>query len=238
MCSERRVLVVMPAYNEAASVGDMVAKVRAATGGLPVLVVNDESDDDTAREARNAGAVVLDLPCRLGAWLATQAGLRYAVRMGYDAVVTCDADGQHRPEDIGRLLEAFDRGEMDVLIGCCVERGSRLRRIAWALFRALSGISLADLTSGFRVYGARSMKLLASPRASLMDYQDMGVLLLLRACRMRVAECGVDMRPRCGGEKSRIFSSWFKVLEYMLLTMITILVRPGCRKTGRDHADI
>ena len=235
MCREAKTLVVMPAYSEQASVARVVRRVRSTTG-LPVLVVDDCSNDATASEAERAGAVVLRLPCRLGAWLATQAGMRYAVSYGYERVVTCDADGQHDPNDIAALLNGL--GEADVVVGCCVGRGSRLRHAAWSLFRTLSRISLDDLTSGFRAYNARSIKLLASPKASLIDYQDMGVLLLLRDCGQRVVERQVSMCARRDGSKSRIFSSWYRVGEYMLLTIITILVKPGCGRRRRFNDDI
>ena len=235
--SIKRTLVIMPAHNEERSVSRVVRDVRSTTG-LPVLVVNDGSMDDTSAEARSGGACVLELPCRLGAWLATQAGMRYAMAQGYDHVVTCDADGQHGAKDIQRLLNKLDGGKADVIVGCCTERGSRMRRVAWSLFRTMSRISLDDLTSGFRAYSARSVKVLASPMASLIDYQDMGILLLLRDCGLTVAECEVSMCPRRDGEKSRIFSSWFRVGEYMLLTIITILVKPGCRRRKRWNDDV
>lgn len=235
MCLEAKTLVIMPAYREEASVSHVVRRVLETTG-LPVLVVDDCSCDATATKAEKAGAIVLRLPCRLGAWLATQAGMRYAVSNGYERVVTCDADGQHDPKDIATLLEGLD--EADVVVGCCVGRGSRLRHTAWSLFRALSRISLDDLTSGFRAYSARSIKLLASPKASLIDYQDMGVLLLLRDCGQRVIERSVKMCARPDGSKSRIFSSWYRVGEYMLLTIITILVKPGCGRRRRFNADV
>lgn len=237
MSIKARTLVVMPARNEESTVARMVRQIRTETG-LPVLVVNDASCDSTCKEASEAGAVVLDLPCCLGAWLATQAGMRYALANGFDQVVTCDADGQHVARDIAALLDELDKGEADVVVGCCTERGSRLRHVAWQMFRTLSRISLDDLTSGFRAYGMRSVKILASPMASLVDYQDMGILLLLRDCGLCVVEREVCMCERFAGGKSRIFSSWYKVGEYMLLTIITILVKPGCRRRKRWHADI
>ena len=235
--SIKRTLVIMPAHNEASSVAKVVREVRSATG-LPVLVVNDGSIDETSSEARSGGARVLELPYRLGAWLATQAGMRYAVEKGYNQVVTCDADGQHGAQDIKMLLRELDGAKADVIVGCCIERGSRLRHVAWSMFRTMSRISLDDLTSGFRAYSGKSVKVLASPMASLIDYQDMGILLLLRDCGLAVAECEVSMCPRRDGGKSRIFSSWFRVGEYMLLTIITILVKPGCRRRTRWNDDV
>jgi glycosyltransferase involved in cell wall biosynthesis len=98
-------LVMMPAYNEAESVGAIVAEVKAAVPGAGVLVINDGSTDRTAAHARRAGAVVLDLPINLGIGGAEQAGFRYAAQRGVDTVVRIDADGQHPASEIAKLLD-------------------------------------------------------------------------------------------------------------------------------------
>ena len=123
-------LTVIPARNEAATVAEIVRRVRAAVGG-DVLVVNDASDDETSARARQAGAVVLDLPLRLGAWGAAQAGLRYARRNHYAVALTLDADGQHHPEELPRLVAAWLASGANVAIGTFPQRLSRAKRLAW-----------------------------------------------------------------------------------------------------------
>ena len=216
-----RPLVVIPAKNEATTIARVVQNVLNE-GFADVLVVDDASDDDTGRVARAAGAVVLRATLPQGAWGAMQTGIRYGVRHSFTSVITLDADGQHRPDEITRLLQAARF--VDVVIGACPSRGSAARKFAWAFFRRLTGFSLEDLTSGFRLYNARACKLLAGQEATLIDYQDMGVLLLLRGAGMTFAEVEVQMNPRVSGA-SRIFYSWWAVARYMLETTVLCVAR-------------
>lgn len=220
-----RTLVVLPAHNEIDTIAALVRGARKALGHT-VLVVSDCSSDGTAASARVAGALVLELPTQLGAWGATQAGLRYAVLNGYTRVVTMDADGQHDPASLRPLLEA-SRAD-NVVIGMCPERLSVLKKIAWTWFRALTGLSMADLTSGLRVYGCDAIRLLASPKATLLDYQDVGVLMLLRQHRVAIVEVPVAMKARSAG-RSRVFGSWLLVARYMVQTTVLCLARVGHR---------
>lgn len=218
-----RLLVVIPALDEAASIADVVARVRAR-GDADVLVVDDGSRDGTARLAAQAGATVLQPPLRQGAWGAMQTGIRYAVREGYAAVVTMDADGQHEPGELDHLLEAAAAGGADVVIGACPARGSFMRHLAWRYFRLLTGFAFEDLTSGFRYYNRRACDVLAHGEATLLDYQDLGVLLLLHRAGLRVQEVPVAMNPRQFGA-SRVFYSWWSVGRYMAETTLLCLAR-------------
>ena len=214
-------LVVIPAMNESATIGAVVSGVIAA--GLPnVLVVDDQSTDDTAGCADAAGATVLRPVLRLGAWGAMQTGIRHALARGFDQVITMDADGQHEVAEIPALLS---RGtEADVVIGAHPQRASAARRVAWGWFRRLSGFGLEDLTSGFRLYNHAAMKVAASAEATLLDYQDIGVLLLLRRAGLRIVEVPVAMNLRQVGQ-SRIFNSWWTVFRYMAATTLLCLSR-------------
>lgn len=208
-----RLAVVLPAYNEAGNLVEVLARL----GRIPVdeiVVVDDMSSDATATVARAAGVTVLSMPFHFGAWTATQTGLRYAFRHGYDCVVTMDADGQHDPESIIALVEPIASGDAEVVIGACVSRASRQRRLVWRYLRWLSGLDIADLTSGFRAYSRRAIAVAASWPATSFDYQDVGLLLLLRRRGMRIIEREVAMSARRDG-KSRIFSSWFQVARYV-----------------------
>jgi glycosyltransferase involved in cell wall biosynthesis len=140
-------LAIIPARNEAATVADIVRRV-GAIGACDVLVVNDASSDDTAALARVAGATVIDLPFNLGAWGATQTGMRYAQRNGYRTVFTLDADGQHHPEQLPVLLAAQRQSRANVVIGTCAQRMSAAKRVAWRYFHLLTGLSVQDFTSG------------------------------------------------------------------------------------------
>jgi glycosyltransferase involved in cell wall biosynthesis len=220
-----RILIVIPARDEAATLGDLLVRLRDLPG-CRTIVASDQSTDATASLARAHGVQVLDIALQLGAWGVTQAGLRYAQRNGYEAVVTLDGDGQHDPAAVPRLIAEQRRTGADVLIGTCPQRLSRGRRLAWAWFRAITGLRIEDLTSGFRVYGPQAIRILASREATLLDYQDVGVLLLMRKYGLTLHETPVTMFPRCSG-RSKVFSSWLIVGYYMLQTTVICLARTG-----------
>ncbi len=221
-----RPLIVIPSRNEANTIGAVVQTVRDE-GYADVLVVDDGSTDDTGRIARESGAFVLRAPLPQGAWGAMQTGIRYAVRHNFTSVITMDADGQHLAHQISRLFKAA--AHADVVIGACTQRGSTARKFAWAFFRRITGFSLEDLTSGFRLYDARACKVLAGDEATLIDYQDLGVLLLLRNSGLTISEVDVEMAPRVDGI-SRIFYSWWAVLRYMLETTVLCLAKGAIRR--------
>lgn len=225
-----RRLVVIPAFNEADTVGGVVRAARMAAHA-DVLVINDGSTDATAQEARDAGARVLSPPVQLGAWGATQTGLRYAVRHGYRQVVSMDGDGQHDAANLPMLFAALDGVTADVVIGACEARLSPARRLAWGWFRLLSGLPVRDLTSGLRAYGPHAIEVLASARASLLEYQDLGVLMLATDHGLTLREVPATMSPRQSGV-SRIFSSWPTVARYMVATSVLCLARMG-KSRGR-----
>ena len=222
-------LAVIPARDEVATVAEVVRGVRKSLG-CRVLVVDDASTGGTAAAARAAGADTLMLPIGLGAWGACQAGIRYAARNGFAGVISLDADGQHQPELLPLLFEEHARSGANVVIGTCIERLSLPKRIAWQYLRLLTGLPLRDFTSGLRLYDCRAVEVLAAPEASLLDFQDVGVLMLLAGKGMRIVETPTLMQPRQEGH-SRVFASWAVVARYMFHTTILCISRldPGLR---------
>lgn len=214
-------VVVIPARNEAASVASVVRDVRAQVG-TEVIVVDDASSDDTGRLARAAGARVLHMPFRAGAWGATQAGMRYALGRGFRICMTLDADGQHPATALPAIASPVIRGDCDVTIGICPERGSRARCAARRVFRCITGLKLQDVTSGMRAYNTDAMRLLVGREAVMLDYQDVGVLLMLREAGMRAAEVKVRMDIRRNG-RSRVYDSWWTVAHYLMQTFVLSL---------------
>ncbi|WP_198942870.1 glycosyltransferase family 2 protein [Actinophytocola xanthii] len=205
-----RALIVVPAWNEQLTVGDTVREIRAATPDLPVLVVSDGSTDRTAHVAREAGAMVLELPFNLGVGGAMRAGFRYAVRHGYTAAVQVDADGQHDPNEVPRLLEKLD--EADIVIGARFSDGTDDYKVRgprkWAMvvlskvLSTLAKTKLTDATSGFKVTGGRALPVFAEhyPVEYLGDTVESLVIALRAGCR--VAQVPSRMRPRRGGTPS------------------------------------
>src|SRR4051812_22923871 len=165
----RRVLVVIPAWNERGSVGWVVRELREGYPEMDVLVVDDGSQDDTAAVAADAGATVCRLPFNLGVGGAMRTGYRYALRHDYDAVVQVDADGQHDASYLPVLLDALD--DADVVVGArfagtghYVARGPRrwAMRLLALVLSWLARRPLTDVTSGFRAVNRRGVELFAT----------------------------------------------------------------------------
>jgi glycosyltransferase involved in cell wall biosynthesis len=218
-------IVIIPAHNESQDIAYVIGEVQKYSN-FPVVVIDDASTDDTIKMAKQAGALVVPLAVQLGAWGATQTGLRYALKNDYSYAVTMDADGQHLAESLSALLQPIVNKEADVTIGSCTRRGSTMRKIAWTMIKQVSGLRLEDLTSGFRVYDRRAIRRLAAWQATLLEYQDVGVLAMLKASGIRIKDVEVNMLPRRHG-KSRVFYSWTTVFYYMSYTLLLSFTKRG-----------
>jgi glycosyltransferase involved in cell wall biosynthesis len=218
---DRSLAVIIPAYNEVPTIGRVIGEVMDRVAAR-VVVVDDASTDGTGDAARKAGATVLPLILQLGAWGAIRTGMLYAVKHDFDVVLTMDADGQHMAESIPPVLAPIRAGSADMVIGSYPERGSMARKLSWAFFRRFNMLDLQDLTSGLRAYNHAAISVLACDETSLLDYQDIGVLLHLKRQGIRIAEAPVVMSHRLAGH-SRVFSSWWTVGRYLALTMVLSL---------------
>ena len=218
-------IVIIPAHNESKDIAHVIGDIRKHSN-FPIVVVDDASTDDTIIKARQAGAVVVPLAVQLGAWGATQTGLRYAIKNDYAYAITMDADGQHLAESLPALLQPIIDKVADVTIGACTKRGSTMRKIAWTLMKRVSGLRLEDLTSGFRVYDRRAIRRLAAWQATLLEYQDVGVLAMLKSSGLRIKDVEVNMVPRRSGV-SRVFYSWTSVIYYMSYTLLLSFTKRG-----------
>ena len=220
-----RCVVIIPAHNESEDIAFVISEINKHSN-FPIVVIDDASTDDTIENAKKAGAIVVPLALQLGAWGATQTGLRYALKNDYAYAITMDADGQHLAESLPTLLQPIINQEADVTIGACTQRGSAMRKIAWNLMKKVSGLRLEDLTSGFRVYDRRAIRRLAAWQATLLEYQDVGVLAMLQASGIRIKDVEVNMLPRRHG-MSRIFYSWTSVFYYMSYTLLLSFTKRG-----------
>lgn len=211
-------MIVLPAHNEARALSRVLDEIQAETS-LEIIVVDDASVDATREVARQKGVKLLPLPFQLGAWGATQTGLRYARSKGVDYVVTMDSDGQHEAQYLREICAPIANPGTDVVIGSFVARGSTMRKIAWVILRRVCGLKISDITSGFRVYNKQAIEVLASRESTLLQFQDVGVLIRLQTMDLRVTEVPISMRARADGP-SRVFYSWGAVLYYMLYSVI------------------
>jgi glycosyltransferase involved in cell wall biosynthesis len=227
--------VIVPAWNEREALPGVLAELAASLPHADVLVVNDGSTDGTADVARATGtAMVLDLPLNLGVGGAMRAGYRFAAREGYDAAVQVDADGQHDPADVQRVVAALADGA-DVVIGARFAgvgtysvRGPR----RWAMsvlsgvLSRIAGTRLSDTTSGFRASNRRAILLFADEYPA--EYLGDTVESLVIACRagLTVRQIGVEMRPRAGGTPSHNPAKAALFLGRAVLALVIALSRP------------
>jgi glycosyltransferase involved in cell wall biosynthesis len=232
-----RVLVAMPAYNEEASVGGVIAEIRATDSTLDVLVIDDGSTDATAEVASAAGATVIRAPFNLGVGGAMRTGFRFAAEQRYDRVVQVDADGQHDPAEIASLLALFDDEAVPQMsIGARFAgqgdyKVPLIRRMAMRILAAsLSRIAkteLTDVTSGFRAHNREAIVLFA--RVYPTDYlaDTVESLAILARSGGVVRQCPAVMRPRTTGRPSQ---SSFKAAVYLvrvvLVLGLTLIRRP------------
>ncbi|MEV7972696.1 glycosyltransferase family 2 protein [Cellulomonas sp. NPDC089187] len=231
-----RLLVIVPAWNEREALPGVLAELARELPEADVLVVNDGSTDGTAEVARASGtAMVLDLPLNLGVGGAMRAGYRFAARQGYGAAVQVDADGQHDPADVRRVVEALRAESADVVIGARFAgvgsyrvRGPR----RWAMsvlsgvLSRIAGTRLTDTTSGFRASNRRAIALFANEYPA--EYLGDTVESLVIACRsgLVVRQVGVQMRPRAGGTPSHNPLKAAVFLGRAVFALLIALTRP------------
>ncbi|MET8093368.1 glycosyltransferase family 2 protein [Micromonospora sp. NPDC005220] len=209
MVNGKRTLIIIPALNESGSIADVVGEVRGELPGVDVLVVDDGSTDQTAAVAAAAGAQVAKLPYNLGVGGAMRLGYRYARDHNYDVAIQIDADGQHDPRYVPKLVDLLD--DNDLVIGArfagegdYTVRGPR----RWAMVMLSAVLSrvahtkLTDTTSGFRAANRRVIDMFATwyPAEYLGDTVETLVHTARRGYRIR--QVPVAMRKRMAGTPS------------------------------------
>ncbi|HEX6500519.1 MAG TPA: glycosyltransferase family 2 protein [Micromonosporaceae bacterium] len=232
MNPDRRVLVIIPAWNECRSIGAVIREVYGELPYVDVLVVDDGSTDTTAIAAAEAGAAVARLPYNLGVGGAMRLGYRYAREHGYDVAIQVDADGQHDPRYIPKLVDVLD--DADIVIGArfagegeyrvAGPRKWAMRLLSWVL-SWLAGTKLTDTTSGFRACNRRTIELFAAWYP--VEYLGDTVETLVRAARSgyRIRQVPVAMRPRQAGTPSHSPARAAVYLGRALLVLLLALIR-------------
>ncbi len=230
-------LVVLPAYNEETSIREVLREIRGNIAFADTLVVDDGSNDMTALSAAGEGAMVISHPFNLGYGAALQTGFRFAVRRGYDYVITMDADGQHVPSSTRNLIDAMDRHQADVVIGSrFINGGYRVgivRKIGIRLFahiaRVYTGMNITDPTSGFQLLNRSVFSFLAEGDNYPLDYPDVNIIMALHKRKFRIAETPVEMLENATGKSMHSGMRPLLYVVKMWLAIIMVMVR----RTGR-----
>lgn len=208
-------LILIPAYNEEATVARVVRQCRMYGD---VVVVDDGSTDITMAEARKAGAMVIRHDKNRGYGEALQTGYRYALAAGHKALIQLDADGQHDPRYIPAMVRALDGADVVVGSRFIETPGYRItaaRRIGMWVFSKIasriSGIRMTDTTSGFRAYNRRALQFCTGDRYP-RTYPDANALVLMHRAGLRLREIPVRMRA---SEKGTSMHSGVKPVYYV-----------------------
>jgi glycosyltransferase involved in cell wall biosynthesis len=234
-------LVLVCAYNEEERIGGTISEIRAECGDAEIMVVDDGSEDATARVAASSGVTVLALPFNLGYGAALQTGYRYALRKGYRYVVQMDADGQHIARYIGPLMEAVVTGGADVAIGSRFlgESGYVMplrKKVFVRIFRGIislvTGKAITDPTSGFQALGERAVRLYSSD-VYPVDFPDADVLIMLHRMGLSFVEVPVEMRP---SPRKKTMHGGLLSLYYVFKMFLSILVVLLRRYPGEEDA--
>lgn len=226
--ADTRVLIIIPAWNEAESIAAVIAETRRELPSCDILVVNDGSTDETEKVALAAGAEVTSLPYNLGVGGAMRLGYRYAFENDYDVAVQIDADGQHDPRYVPELVAGLSKASLVIGArfageGDYTVRGPRrwaMTLLSWVLSR-LAKTKLTDTTSGFRACDRDTIRLFAQWYP--VEYLGDTVETVVRVIRLghTVAQVPVAMRPRTAGMPS---NSPVKAMIYLGRAMITLLL--------------
>jgi hypothetical protein len=224
-----RVVVVLPAHNEAANVGSVLAAMPEKVDGHPVvpLVVDDASEDGTEAAAREAGALVARLPIRRGGGQAIRVGYELALRLDAVVVASLDADGQHDPSELPSLIEPILRDEADMVQGSRVlgsfVRESRVRHLgvlllSW-LATVMTGTRITDVSNGYRAIGAETLRKLILRQDQFWTSE---VIIEALRHRARIKEVPISVRARASGEtkKPRPFRYGWSFLKVMVKTWL------------------
>ena len=229
-------LAIIPAFNEARTVADVIRAIREDVTGVDVdiVVIDDGSHDATAGIAARAGATVLRLPFNLGIGGAVQTGYKYAWDNGYAVAVQVDADGQHPPRELPKLLAPLLAGTADMVVGTRFRsedgfKSSRVRRVGIAMFARLVSLIIrervTDTTSGFRAVNRKGIALFQSDYPQ--DYPEVETQALAHRHGLRLAEVPVVMAERQGGASSiRGWGSFHYVVKVTLALLIGVFRAP------------
>ena len=227
--TERRLVAIVPAWNEAGAIGKVVDEIKGFDSAIDVVVIDDGSTDDTTKVAASHGATVLCLPFNIGIGGAVQTGFRYAVEHEYGLAVRLDGDGQHDASEIPKILGPIEAGEADLVIGSrFVDPGGTYRppfarrigiRIFARLVSLLCGQRVTDTTSGFVALDRAGIELFAAQFPH--DYPEVEATLVALRSGLRVAQVQVAMRERTTGSSSITF---VRSLYYIAKVTLALLV--------------
>jgi glycosyltransferase involved in cell wall biosynthesis len=226
-----KLLVAIPALNEHLTISKVIEQVQAELPTSTALVVDDGSTDDTAKFALAAGAKVISIPFNVGVGGAMRVAFKYALANNFSHVVQIDADGQHLPSEVEKLLKADSSSNIVIGSRFMKKDGQYkvggVRRSAMLLLAFITGkickSKLTDVTSGFRLTSGKAIELFAYeyPREYLGDTVES--LIIAHRSGIKISEVPVNMNYREGGNPSQnTLKSIWHLIRALLIIFLAI----------------
>lgn len=221
-----KVLLIIPAYNEAENIKWVVEELRRTDANLDYIIINDGSKDDTSSICRENGYHFIDIPINVGLSEVFRTGIKYAVRIGYVMAMQYDGDGQHVPHYVNAMVEKMLATDADIVIGSryiAEKKDKSLRNIGSYIIQCLiqltTGKKICDPTSGMRLYNLAAMRYL--DREINMAPEPDTIALLIRE-GFRVEEVSVKMRERQAGSSYLNFGNSIKYMVNICISLLFI----------------
>ncbi|MBN1997986.1 glycosyltransferase family 2 protein [candidate division KSB1 bacterium] len=231
MVNSLSILIAIPAYNEEKSISDVIGRVRSSLGEYDLLVVNDGSVDNTAKVLKQENVTTATHLCNLGYGRAIQTIVKFALKNGYDGLITLDADGQHQPEQIRELIRSFENSDVDMIIGSrhlgknAYKNIPFGRKIGMLLFSRIVGLlcgkRIYDTSSGLKAIRKTVFKPLIE--CNFVDFHAEAIVYLMRL-GYKLDEFPITVAERTAGESMYSFLNHFKYpLKTGLLIVLSIM---------------
>jgi glycosyltransferase involved in cell wall biosynthesis len=220
-------LIVIPAYNEAENIKLVLAEIKEVLPGAAVLVVDDGSIDGTSVVVQSFGIPVLIMPFNVGVGGAMRAGFTYALRNGFSNVVQLDADGQHVPSEVPRIIAELQTADVVVgsrfAIGSTSFKVSPIRRFVMKILAVsltkIVGTKLTDVTSGFRASGLNALEIFSASYPPEYLGDTIESLVMAHRAKLTITEIPTTIRARNLGTSSQ---SRFKATIYTLRALVVL----------------
>ncbi|MBF0292167.1 MAG: glycosyltransferase family 2 protein [Nitrospinae bacterium] len=223
-----KILVIIPSLNEEKAIGDVISGIKKELGDCDVLVIDGYSRDNTVGVSLSHGAEVIQVAKEFGIAAAVEAGILVAYREKYGYLVRIDADGQHPPSEIKKILAHVISGEADFVIGSrflgdadytpTFLRNISIQTISF-LLKALYKVKITDCTSGCQIYNSKVIEFFAQDNK--FEYSEIRAIWMARKAGFVIKEEFINMAPRTHGVSS--FSPWIAFF-YMFKNIVDLVL--------------
>lgn len=228
--NDKKFLIVIPAYNESDSIEFVIDELTLHMPHVDILVVNDNSSDDTGIIVQRMNTICLNLCVNMGYASAVQTGILYAVRNDYDYVLQFDADGQHIATQAQRLIDHLIKTDADIVIGSRYFssndfKQSFFRMLGTKLFSKIvklsTGMRITDPTSGFQILSKRVIKRYAD-MDGFPEYPDANLIIAMFKRGYKIEEIPVKMRSRIAGDS--MYNGIIAPVKYVAIMLYSVLL--------------